>query len=255
MSAGRIAIIGTGNVATHLIEWFEAADFQVTSVYTRSPEANQHLTIPLRTNLNYRDEVCSFILIATKDDAVAEVADQLSNTGDAIVLHTSGSVPLEAIDKKNFAGTGVLYPLQTLQKDREVALNEVPFLLEGRNQGDLRRIEDLCKTVGIHYSTASSEERMYYHVSAVMSANFTNHLLFLAEKFLASHSLNVEVLRPLLMETVKKAFEQGAFNSQTGPAKRGDQKTIDRHKELLDDVHAKGLYEAFSQSILSTYRQ
>lgn len=255
MSNRRIAVIGTGNVATHLIEWFEAAGFLVTSVYTRHPDEHSQSTFIIRDHLNYEEELCDFIVIATKDDAVAQVVAQLSNTGQAIILHTSGTVPLAVLERPDFAGTGILYPLQTLQKDRAITLDRVPFLIEGKTQGDLAAITALCDAVGINHSVASSEERLTYHVSAVISANFTNHLLFIAEKFLAGQQLNANILRPLMHETIQKAFELGALNSQTGPARRGDEQTLKRHIDLLKDPQVKQLYEIISNSILSTYRQ
>ncbi|MEL7145044.1 MAG: DUF2520 domain-containing protein [Bacteroidota bacterium] len=254
MSERRIAVIGTGNVATHLIRWFTEAKLMVTSVYTRNPSSHQGFGVKLRDSLDYRGESCDFIVIATKDDVIGEISKSLSNTGKAIIVHTSGSVPLSALKKTHFAGTGVLYPLQTLQKGRKMSLANVPFLIEGDHSSSLDHMSALCKAAGFNHQAASTQERLSYHLSAVISSNFTNHLLYFAEKFLNDQQLNAGLLRPLMHETVQKAFDMGAFNSQTGPARRADQQTIQRHQALLKDPELKALYEMISASILSTYQ-
>ena len=255
MDRRRIAIIGTGNVATHLIGWLQEAHFTISSVYTRHPKDHKITPFPIRTSLDYQGEECEFIVIATKDDAIPEIVTQLANTGQAIILHTSGTVPLAALKKPAFAGIGILYPLQTLQKGRHMSLENVPFLIEGDKHEVLDQIRALCHEMGANFQHATSQERLSYHISAVISANFTNHLLYFAEKFLDSKELSSDILRPLMEETIEKAFEMGAYNSQTGPARRGDEQTIRRHISLLDDDRQKKLYEMISTSILSTYEK
>jgi predicted short-subunit dehydrogenase-like oxidoreductase (DUF2520 family) len=57
-------------------------------------------------------------------------------------------------------------------------------------------------------------------------------------------------LIPLIRETAGKATSLGPENSQTGPAVRGDLKTMLEHLEMLNDKPAiKDLYKRISDNI------
>ncbi|MBK7911871.1 MAG: DUF2520 domain-containing protein [Saprospiraceae bacterium] len=52
-------------------------------------------------------------------------------------------------------------------------------------------------------------------------------------KILDKAQIPFEVLHSLMLETVDKAFRLDPINAQTGPAKRGDVNTIEKHIRLL----------------------
>jgi hypothetical protein len=56
-----------------------------------------------------------------------------------------------------------------------------------------------------------------------------------------------------VFETIKKAFESNPFDTQTGPAIRGDSETIRNHIALLTsmDEDIRDLYMTMSTSILN----
>jgi predicted short-subunit dehydrogenase-like oxidoreductase (DUF2520 family) len=91
---------------------------------------------------------------------------------------------------------------------------------------------------------------MYVHLAAVISSNFTNHLLAEAEKILKSRGFELDILKPLMVETIEKAFAISPENAQTGPAVRGNQKVIDKHLEILKDFpEVREVYRNLSESI------
>jgi predicted short-subunit dehydrogenase-like oxidoreductase (DUF2520 family) len=96
-----------------------------------------------------------------------------------------------------------------------------------------------------------SEKRLYLHLAAVIANNFTNHLLAQSEKILKLQQLPFDLLKPLVEETVKKAFEGSPFKNQTGPAVRNDQTTIQKHLEMLsEDEKLRELYQIITAHIL-----
>jgi len=243
MKPQRIAIVGFGNVSSHLKRWFEEAGHSITSIYTRD-SSKLHKENYLRDHLDYSDEQCDFILIATNDDSIDEIVKKL--------VHPSN---IETLHRKDIDNYGVLYPLQTLQKGRAVKKNEVPFLIEGSDTIVNDHISNLCDSCGFTYRKVDSNNRKLYHLSAVIASNFTNHLLNIAAKTLESNDLKMDILRPLMEETVAKAFDRGAHDSQTGPAKRGDTETMKKHTDLLSNERYKDIYEIISQSIIAEHRQ
>ena len=72
----------------------------------------------------------------------------------------------------------------------------------------------------------------------------------LLPNFFARDGLPFEVLRPLLEETLRKAFVNSPAASQTGPAARGDRRVIDGHLSLLDG-REKEIYSLLSDCIMS----
>ena len=91
-------------------------------------------------------------------------------------------------------------------------------------------------------------------MSAVYVSNFVNVMLQIGNKLLANKGLDVSVLNPLVRETINKSFALGPENALTGPAKRGDMNTIDKHKFMLkDNVEEKQIYELLTNYIINKY--
>ena len=66
--------------------------------------------------------------------------------------------------------------------------------------------------------------------------------------------LPFDVLRPLLEETMRKAFACSPFAGQTGPAVRGDRHVMDRHLSMLDG-NEKMLYRIISDCIMEHHNR
>ena len=57
----------------------------------------------------------------------------------------------------------------------------------------------------------------------------------------------------IIRETTEKVLEIGPEKSQTGPAKRGDKKTIEEHEKFLTNKEYKKLYLIITQLIEKKY--
>jgi predicted short-subunit dehydrogenase-like oxidoreductase (DUF2520 family) len=97
---------------------------------------------------------------------------------------------------------------------------------------------------------ADSKQRATLHIAAVFACNFANNLWGISADILAQSGYSFDVFKPLLQETLRKAFEMGPTAAQTGPAKRGDMNVINGHLAKLDgDRHE--LYELITKMILN----
>ena len=78
-------------------------------------------------------------------------------------------------------------------------------------------------------------------------------MLTLAEKICEENKVPFTILKPLIETTILKAIELGPQNSQTGPAIRGDEKTIEMHMSLLEK-HPEmiDVYRAITISIMNS---
>ena len=85
--------------------------------------------------------------------------------------------------------------------------------------------------------------------------NFVNHLIYKSEEYLEQNDLPIELIQPLLKQTIAKHAKLGSFEAQTGPAVRNDKSTINAHLDLLSNDLDKELYKAISNSINETYNK
>lgn len=255
MQGHEITMIGSGNVASHLGRALLHADIDVDAVYSRTPAHSAALAAELgsRTLADLAElDDRGIVLIAVTDDAIARIAGELQ-LKEALLLHTSGSVPMQGL-ARGAVHYGVLYPLQTFSKERPLNLREVPLLLEASSPEDLKKLQTLATAISEDLREVNSADRHKYHLAAVMANNFVNHLLTMAKDFVEKEGLNFDVLYPLIRETVDKAIAIGPEAAQTGPARRGDKKTIERHLDMMADPTLETLYRLLSEHIRNHYR-
>ena len=115
----KVVLIGSGNVAHHLIEAFAKSKIvEVTQVFSRQKESVSPLFDSNKITDDYNNLAkADLYIIAVSDDAIATVSSQLTFK-NRLVVHTSGSVSLDVLDKKNRKGS--FYPLQTFSNSNSV---------------------------------------------------------------------------------------------------------------------------------------
>lgn len=246
-------IIGSGNVATHLsLALASLEGIEICQVY--SPTEAHAEILAERLNCDFVTDPTQIrkdadvYLFALKDQALETVIRAVpANNG--LWLHTSGSMPMQV-----FAGYteryGVLYPLQTFSKSREISFRGIPLFIECHREEDKNCLEELARRLSGKVCELSSEKRRSLHLAAVFACNFTNHIYALAEEILAKEGLSRDYLFPLIDETAAKVHELPAQEAQTGPAIRYDENIINKHLGMLaDDLDVQTLYRLLSQSI------
>ena len=251
--APRIVLIGTGNVAWHLSAALDrVAD--VVAVYGRTASRANDIASRTRnaravTELTDVPRDADFYVIAVTDSAIPAIAASLPEV-NGIVAHTSGTTGAEALSACRARGTGSFYPLQTFSAGRAVSLSEVPFFIEGSDAATAASLHGLAEKVSGSVYALDSERRRRMHLAAVVASNFANALWGAAGDILALADLPLEVLQPLLTETIRKAFATSPRQAQTGPARRNDTATIGRHLDMIDDPLLKEIYTDMTQLII-----
>lgn len=242
----KIVILGAGNLAFHLFKAFQSAkDIEVIQIYNRSKQALKDFEkkVPVTSSIGEL-KPADVYLVAVTDDAVKEVVKSISGM-NALILHTSGSVPLLNSAKRN----GVFYPLQTFSKNTEPDFSQIPICIEAAEEEDLKILKKLGESISQKVFPITTAQRKSLHLAAVFACNFTNHLYRIAEEICEEKGVSFEILHPLITETARKIQLDSPKNVQTGPAKRGDQKTIDFHLSQLDSPELKEIYTLLTESI------
>src|SRR5215217_2015813 len=245
----KISFIGSGNVAWHLAQAFEDAGHWICEVYSRDTQKARQLASNLydtniQPDLNFSDSEAEIIVIAVSDDAIETVLERVVLPEGVILVHTSGTKSLAEfqnlveIYSDVYVHTGVFYPLQTFTKGLEMDYKELPFCIESKNELIENKLIQLAQSVSDNVSRMDSDERFILHVAAVFASNFTNYLLTVSQNMLEREQLNFDLLKPLIQTTIHKALlSNDPSLGQTGPARRGDWKTTNRHLEYLQETN------------------
>lgn len=250
----NIAIIGSGNVAYTYSKVLKdnGINPKYILIRNRSALAEVENSFGVKTITEYEKlSDCDLIIIAVKDDAIKEVASRLRNY-KGVLVHTSGTQDSGVL--KTVDNYGVMYPLQTLSKDFDVDFKSVPVLINASSPDVFSKLKSFANIISNVVIESNDDDRRYIHMNAVYVSNFVNVMLQIGEKLLSNKSLDISILEPLVKETINKAFKMGAENALTGPARRHDMETINKHIELLNDnVEEKKIYELLTDYILKKY--
>ena len=244
----KVSIIGSGNVARHLIHAFQSnSEIELVQLFARNKKSLTHLLDSNSVTSDYTQlQAADVYIIAVSDDAIAEVSSQLPFENQ-LVVHTSGTVPLTTLESKN--RRGVFYPLQTFSKDKAVNFKTIPICLEAENEKDLQTLNQIASTISDAVYQINSEQRKALHVAAVFVNNFVNHLYQMGNEICDNNNVPFEILKPLIQETANKIVSLSPKEAQTGPAKRNDLTTIEAHQQFLTDENLSTIYTLLTQSI------
>ena len=235
-SEWNIAVVGAGNLAWSLIPNLQQAGARVTQLITRNTETGNHYCKTYRIPYgnasvdDLRPEI-NLVFLTVSDRAIEPLARQLARilSAGTLVLHTSGSVPIAALDALG-ERKGVFYPLQIFTRSWVTDLKEVPLFLEG-SKSVTQWLFPLAEALSQKVYRLNSEERLRLHLGAVLACNFPNYLYRMAAEM--NPQLGFEVYGPLIRETVDKALAFHPNQTQTGPAIRGDKEVLTQHLQLL----------------------
>lgn len=245
-----INIIGSGNVGTHLALYLKDK-VNVRTIFSQSIINAEKLANKINSQaVNHLSDLQQDVdlnLICVKDDVIVDISEHLPK--NIPVVHTSGSVSIDVLSR--FTNYGILYPLQTFSKTSGVDVGAIPFLIEANSDSFYGEIYQFCsKNLSTKIIKANSDLRQQIHLSAVISNNFITALLVESEKILKKNNLSIEILKPLIQETIIKSFNNSPLKAQTGPAKRKDLDIINKHVDLIDDKKLKQIYQLMTQLII-----
>lgn len=244
----KVVLLGFGNVNSHLIKAFhKSKNASVVQVFNRSSivldSAYRHIPV---TNKIEDILDADVYIIGISDDAIASFSKSLQFK-NKLVVHTSGGVSMDLLANKN--RRGVFYPLQTFSKQKQVDFSNIPICIEAENPNDLKFLQSLGETISETVEEIPSEKRAKLHLAAVFVNNFVNYLYIIGEDILSKENISFNLLKPLIKETAAKIEDLNPEAAQTGPAKRNDTKTIEKHLSLIENDSHKEVYKMITEQL------
>ena len=251
----KIVLIGSGNIATHLGKAFADAGHQIMQVYSHTI-ANAHaLAIALSSegiaDLKDINQGADFYLLAVSDHVLSEVVDSLPKEITGVVAHCSGGTDISLLSQ--FKSYGVIYPIQSFSKHKDLDLHHTPFAVEANNTNSYELLYGLASEISDHVFQCNSQQRLALHVSAVFANNFSNALFQIAFELLKAHDLSFDLIRPIIRETAEKVQNHEPKDVQTGPAVRNDKTTMSTHFNFISShPDWQLIYQKMSDLIIKT---
>jgi predicted short-subunit dehydrogenase-like oxidoreductase (DUF2520 family) len=247
--SGGVGIAGTGRMARALGALLVRRGVSVSAVGGCSIEATEEaarfIGAERAAALGELPHYARNIVIAVTDSAIPEVAAALAEGGleDGIVLHTSGAAGPGALEILRKAGNsvGVLHPLQTVPTaERGVeSLPGATFAFAGDEAATAWAVR-LTTALGGRALRVDPKFWQHYHAGAVMACNYQMTLVDAALELMGMAGIGrdqaLDALGPILRETTENVLKRGPERALTGPIRRGDAGTIQRHLAAVENA-------------------
>jgi predicted short-subunit dehydrogenase-like oxidoreductase (DUF2520 family) len=170
---------------------------------------------------------------------VAEVAAAIAPVSSTVILHVSGALGLDALaPHERPASLHPLVPLPSAEVGRVRLRSGITFAVAG---------DPMATTLGRHLGglciEIDDDQRAAYHAAACIASNHVVALLGQVERVAASVGLGLDAFVSLAAAAVQDVSDLGAAAALTGPAARGDEATLARHRAVLGAEELAG-YDA-----------
>ncbi|HZD24077.1 MAG TPA: DUF2520 domain-containing protein [Acidimicrobiia bacterium] len=233
----RIVIVGPGRAGGAIAIAAQRAGHEIAGVLARRPGTTRWTDLAWDRGLPETD----LVLIATSDDAIAEVSKRIASiVGEAgVVAHLSGFTPVLVLHHLQERGVAVggFHPLQSLP-DPEAGADALAGAYVGIDGDSLAvdALTHLAATLQMTPFRLDDKARPAYHAAAAAAANFVVASLAVSGDLFESAGIDPKVSRPLVERAVANVFDKGPAASLTGPIARGDIETVIGHLTAAHEV-------------------
>jgi predicted short-subunit dehydrogenase-like oxidoreductase (DUF2520 family) len=245
-----LAIIGAGRVGRALGRRLRELAWKIGCVVTRR-EASARRAVRFIgagkpcAGMTRQILASPVILIATPDDEIPGVAQQLARIGaeelrGKVVLHTSGALDSRVLDtaREHGAAVGSMHPLQSFSGVAVPSLEGKVFAVEGDARA-VRVARQITRALGGSPVRITGGKKVLYHAAAAMAAGHVLAVEEAATQLLVSLGMRrseaVRALLPLTRQVLENFERLGPRAAWTGPLSRGDYKVVKAHLEALRD--------------------
>jgi predicted short-subunit dehydrogenase-like oxidoreductase (DUF2520 family) len=170
------------------------------------------------------------LVVATPDAAIGEVAAAIDSVPTTVVAHLAGSLGLDVLAPH--PRRAAIHPLVACPTPEVGAerLRGASFAVAGDPIAS-----DVVAALGGRAFTVADADRAAYHAAACIASNHLVALLGQVERVAAGAGVPLDAYLDLVRATVDNVAALGPAAALTGPAARGDDATLDRHRAALDD--------------------
>jgi predicted short-subunit dehydrogenase-like oxidoreductase (DUF2520 family) len=256
-----VILAGPGRAGLALCLALVEAGHRMVGVLARTFEGLQaaSATLPAGRWLDWHEPLppADLLVIAVRDDAIAEVAERLGPFVGAVrgVVHLSGLTSVSALAPLAPVPTGSFHPLQTLPNPRDGAtrLKGAWVAVTAADDVFFHRLVELAQGLGCHPFALADDRKALYHAAASAAANYPVAALAMARRLFDAAGVGFGAAEPLIRAAIDNALALGPEAALTGPVARGDAGTVAAQVEAVRHG-APDLAEAFIAMVRATAR-
>lgn len=247
-----VTIIGTGNVGTVFSKLIFSKGHRILQVFGRTIAAAQKIAEAVNAqpinDLASLNNDADIYLITVADKAIELICNELK-LHDKLIVHTAGSVEKNVL-KNVSTNYGVLYPIQSIRKDMSLE-TKIPMLIDANNFNALHQLKNFAKSLSNEVTIGDDKQRLNLHIAAVFANNFVNYMYAESALICEENNLDFKLLQPLIEETAIRLRTKHPNDVFTGPAKRKDIETIQKHQQALENQpKLLALYNTLTKMIM-----
>lgn len=249
-------LIGTGNVCWHLAKVFTDAGIHVVQIAGRNEQNAKEIADSIHTDFTTDftalQDIDGPYFLLVNDASIPEVAKQVYKPG-RVLVHCAGGVHKNTI---TFDGStaGVFYPILSFTKNVNIQISSAIICVDSNDETLTENLYRIGKKLSEHVYKINDEQRLVLNMGAVWVNNFANHMYTIAEEILEENNMHLSMLMPLIEMTVEKIKSNSPIQTQTGPAKRGEEAVMQKHLALLkENAEYASIYKLLSHSIKNKY--
>jgi predicted short-subunit dehydrogenase-like oxidoreductase (DUF2520 family) len=243
-------VVGAGPVATALAGALRLAGVPVLGLWARRPPAARAAgsVAGVAAFSSAPPDIlleAEVVLLAVRDAVIGEVSQMLVGTGllgkRHVLLHCAGASSAQELlggVGPMVGGIGTMHPLQAIADGRAAmrALKGTVFGIEGDDAGRAAAGKLVSALGGIELALDSSQMAAY-HCAAALASNYLVSAIDAAAQVLAGAGVSAaqaaQALVPLAEGALRNVAVKGTTEGLTGPIRRGDAATIQRHLDAL----------------------
>lgn len=243
-------LIGAGPVATAVAGSLRLAGVPVLGLWARraAQARNAGATAGVAAFSSAPPDILlesEVVILAVRDQVIGEVAQMLLGTGlinkRHVLLHSAGAAPAKDVlggVSEKVAGIGTLHPLSAIAdgKDSMRTLKGTVFGVEGDEVGRAMATR-LVTAIGGVVLALDSSQMAAYHAAAALASNYVVATIDAAAAVLSAAGVApdkaAQALVPLAEGALRNITAHGTTAGLTGPVRRGDAATIQRHLDAL----------------------
>lgn len=265
-------IIGAGRVGRTLASlWEEKRSFAIQDVLDHTLQGARSATAFIgdgRAVSRLQDmRAANAWMLTPPDSAIASCCEQLAQCGSLspgdIVFHCSGALGSAVLAPAAARGALVasVHPLKSFADPRDAvnSLTGTYCAAEG-DRAALDLLRPAFERIGARVSEIDPQFKTIYHAASVIVCNYLTALLETGlrsyEKSGLTRDAALEIMEPLVRETVDNVFKLGTVKALTGPIARGDHEVVARQLGALSawDAQIGGLYRELGVAALELAR-
>ena len=235
---------GTGNVSKFFAKIL-SDDFDIRYVISRKREKAEAFVkwLGKGRGISYEDlsALEGIVFVFVPDRYIKQVYDVLKEKAKAgtVFIHASGYLPSSIFHDADSKGWGraSLHPnfsFSDFQKALE-RRRDIIFGIEGNGLG-IESCIKIVNSISGKYVVIPEDKKPYYHLAAVVAANFLVGLAYLSKRLYEISGVESVPTLHLMETTVENMKKIGIEKALTGPVARGEKEIIRKEGEIFEQV-------------------